>query len=900
MSTPLSTYRLQINGKFKFQQVDNIVEYLHELGIHWIYASPVLQAIPGSDHGYDVVNPFEIHPESGTMKDLLNLSTHLKKREMGWLQDIVPNHMAVSTGNVLLMDVLERYNHSPFKPLFDVDWEHPDERLHHKLMLPFLSASTEDALQTKELKLEFNNEDGIVIAHGENLYPVSIATWKLVAERTGLSKEKIIVFDRLEKEAQLTKDLQKWKEQKQQIITAIQQDTELSTLIKNFVLQANEDTSLMTDILSVQHAYFTHWQDSFTMINYRRFFTVNALICLRMEIENNFQVFHQLLLSLYKKKVFQGFRIDHIDGLADPAGYIRQLRKSTDRECYIVAEKILEGEELLPENWHLQGTTGYDFVSIINKLTTDADGYEALRIFYEFLMPDLAKYEELVYRSKKQMLEKYMGGELDNLCRQFSGLSAATGRLPVKETREAVEMFMCCLPVYRIYPDAIPVDASSKKILDECFAKCEERFQHPHPAYLQLKEILTEPATDADQQRKNLDFFKRLMQFTGPLTAKGVEDTTFYIHNHLLSHNEVGDSPALPAMTIDWFHDHMYTRLQQLPISVNAGSTHDTKRGEDARMRINVLSEFASEWKAHVLLWMEINRPYHLPVQTTSAPTINDEYFMYQSLLGSYTDQLSIEEFSTRFKEYVTKSIREAKLHTSWENANTEYEDACMNFIDQLIKPGSKFFADFIPFHQKICAYANVYSSIQSLIKIMAPGIPDIYQGCELLDLSFVDPDNRRPVDFDHRKELLSEIKNKIRLGKTAALQYTVNNRWRGLEKLYTIFIGLQCRMEMPRVFYKGDYMPLYCRTAPFPVVAFCRVYKNEWIIVAAALKLSLLLDEKGNIKKGALHGHKLVIPADAPSEWENVLNGDIIQSDSGFMLNEIFKVTPFVLLKRK
>ena len=762
-----STYRVQLHRDFNFKKLKGLLEYLHELGISTLYASPITRAIKGSQHGYDVTDPGSVSPEIGTGQEMDDISRLLKKYKMTWVQDIVPNHMAFETSNPWVRDVLEKGRESGYYSFFDIEPD-PSDLLGNKLMLPFLGNTLTECLRRKEIKLDLLG-GRFIIRYFQQEYPVSASS-------------------------------EEW-------IRTIRPDSPAEQITSFF----NERPAILQELLDQQHYVLTHNHLAASYINYRRFFTINSLICLRMEDEKVFEAYHQQIRCWYDKGLIQGLRLDHIDGLAAPRQYVQRLRQSFGEDCYIVAEKILAAEELLPADWPLQGTTGYEFLGMTSQLLTDPDGFRQLKYFYrEKIVPDMPEYKDLVFEKKDHYLLTHMGGELDNLVHRASPSLLEADRAGF---RNALAIFMSSFPVYRLYLES------------------------------------------------GSPFLSRLMQFTGPLAAKGVEDTVFYVYNPLIGRNEVGDTPFVDGLTSSEFHQKMIVRRQQTPLSMNAGTTHDTKRGEDSRIRLCWLSSIPDEWIATVTRWREMNKRI--------APLPNDEYFIYQSLIGGFPpDMVLTGQFRTRFHNMLTKALREAKTTTDWDNPDEAYEKKCHDFVDVLLDTAKPFMEDFFPFVFKCIKQGARYSLSQLLLRLTAPGIPDIYQGSECWDLSFVDPDNRSPVDYTLRIQLLEQIQQAEKEGYSAVLELVSEHDRRGAGKLYTIYKTLAYRNAWPEVFTAGDYIPI---DIPGAHLAYIRREGRRWALVVVPLI---------RIVDNLVEQLPITLPAGAPARWINVFTGDVFQAE--------------------
>ncbi|MEJ2883447.1 malto-oligosyltrehalose synthase [Pedobacter sp. GR22-6] len=584
-------------------------------------------------------------------------------------------------------------------------------------------------------------------------------------------------------------------------------------------LSEGTDASLsLSDILSRQFYRPCSYRETNERINYRRFFTVNNLICLNMQHEEVFQDYHSLIKELIVAEVFQGLRIDHVDGLYDPAGYLQRLRSLCGTETYIVVEKILEPGETLPKSWPIQGTTGYDYLGLVNQLFTNEEAVKQFNSFYRGLQDQHSPLEQQIRKKKRDFLLAFMQGELDNLYRLFCRLNAEKGvrnvamDLGVFKTLIAEVMVHC--PVYRFYGNQFPLQEEEKEALKQLLSSLELGKEYEE-ALEQLRWMLMEG---------NISFFQRLMQFTGPLMAKGVEDTLMYTYNRFIGNNEVGDSPGVFGISASAFHQAIQERQRDWPLSMNATATHDTKRAEDARARLNALTYLQEDWLTAVRHWRELNAG----LKTAEMPDANDEYFIYQSLVASFPDdQEEMESYPDRLQEYLQKALRESKRNSEWENPDQEYEAATQKFIRGLLAPKGNFQSAFKPLQRKVSAAGRLLSLSSLILKMCVPGLPDVYQGTELWDLSMVDPDNRRAVDYQRRSAYLSgtsEVPAKLSL----------------MQEL------LQLRKAHPLLFTSGLYLPLELRGKyATKLIAFARKYGKELLLVAVPLDPSII--DKGH-----------------------------------------------------
>lgn len=884
MNIPSSTYRVQFSPSFTFDHLYNLVDYLSDLGITCIYASPILQPTYGSEHGYDGIDCSRLNPQLGNIDSLERLSRKLKEKNIGWIQDIVPNHMAFHTSNLWLRDVLERGMNSTFAKYFDIDWEHPAYL--HKLMVPFLDEELQDCLEKNKVRIEFSKENGFYFAYYDNKYPVNAESYSRLLSGSFREENNEVnaALGALVNNA--ATDHAHWLALKEDLLQLF--TDELIRGIEEQLRSFNEDKRFLLEIAYAQHYVLCHFTESHLRINYRRFFNVNGLICLRIEDQQVFNDYHSYIHNLAEKGIIQGLRIDHIDGLKNPHEYIHRLRALFGKDCFIIVEKILDVKEELPADWKIQGTSGYEFLSFINQVLTDNKGSEKLLALYRQYVPTNGNYRDLVFANKLSNFETYLNGEWDNLLRYLLSLNLiddAEIRLP--DLKLALGVFMACFPVYRVYIEEIPVKINDEVLIVMAFAEAWQRYPQLNYELGILRQLFI-PHPDLNRTNNRFLFIQRLMQFTGPLAAKGIEDTTFYQYNPLISHNEVGDQPARLGITAREFHEKMQQRLLINNLSFNCTSTHDTKRGEDGRIRINIISELSDEWAELVAHWQKINEPYHTMVNDIKAPLINDEYFLYQAIVGSFPEDLVVtESFTSRTKKYYVKVLRESKNMSNHIEPNIAYEEACQQFIDHLLNPDHAFLPSLLPFMKRIILYANTYSMVQVVIKTTAPGIPDIYQGCELWDLSYVDPDNRRPVNFGLRKQLLSELKEKEADGADALLEWAHSKYETGTQKLLVTHKMLQLRKQYTPLFTTGEYIPVYAEGSDRDVITYIRKCEDKWILVVLPMGIV------GN-RKLDLH---LVLPEGAPEKWRNIITDEMINSDE-LDVKIVFKKFPVAVLE--
>lgn len=880
MYIPVSTYRVQLNSSFKLSDLTNLVDYLDKLGITTIYGAPFFQARAGSVHGYDVTDPHVISPKIGTLDEFGALAEKLKEKSMGWLQDLVPNHMAFDPANPWLMDIFEKGPYSLYYNFFDINWDYPEAALKGKLLAPFLGGELGELLQKGEIQLTYS-QPGFGVTYYDLTYPLAWPSYyavlsygrELMKARREENEEAYNQFSQLLEKFQLVKvsfheafdaySFPQWKENLHQQYTTL---PPVRQTVDACLQTINSQPEALKAMLDEQFFQFSHWRTTESKINYRRFFTVNDLICLRMEDDQVFDYYHQFIKTLLDNQLIQGLRIDHIDGLYQPTGYLEKLRELVGEEVYLIVEKILESEEGLPDHWPVEGTSGYEFLSDVNRLLTEEKNQDRFSEIYQHFTRTALKYEDLVFDKKLFILKEKMGGELNNLTQQVLAITPANGG---QDLKEAMAVLLASFPVYRIYPTRFPFNEIDWKVVDFAFSTAERRAPHLTEALHTIRAVFTREI----EQAEALNFVMRLQQFTGPLAAKGVEDTVFYLFNRFISHNEVGDSPHLFGSTVEEFHQRMRERWQKTPLSINATTTHDTKRGEDARMRINVLSELPEEWDAAVFTWKEINQKHKQQLADKVVPDDNDEYFIYQALIGGFPMEGHVdEEFSQRLKVYLIKVVREAKANSDWSEPNGEYEQGIVAFIDTILRDQA-FLAAFMPFFEKVRQYGMIYSLAQILLKVTAPGIPDTYQGCELWDLSFVDPDNRRWVNFTLRQRYLAEIEE--RPGERVGfIRELVQHNLDGRIKMLVLSHALNGRKKEPELFTYGEYLPLAVSgDGKHHIIAFARRAQDKWALVVVPKSITAISSEDDfGIGSPVWGNMAITLPEGAPVQWKNRL----------------------------
>ena len=872
MRVPSSTYRLQFNASLSLKDAAGILAYLYDLGVSDIYASPVFTARKGSLHGYDIVDHNRINPEIGTFEELGSLLERLKTMGMGWVQDFVPNHMAYDGANALLMDVLEKGMNSRNAVFFDIEWDHPYEGIKDKVLAPFLGRIYGEALEAGEIRLVYSDE-GLKVTYFNLSFPLKIdsyaafltyglrrLTFQLGREHPDYIKLLGILYvlknlPPAGEEEELQDQVLFVKRMLWELFTGnVQVKRHIDDNLASFNGSTGDPESfnLLDRLLSEQFFKLSFWKVAAEEINYRRFFNINGLITLRTDDEFVFEKTHSLLFKLLESGV-TGLRVDHIDGLSNPLAYLRRLRERAG-EAYIIVEKILDHDEDIPFTWPVEGTTGYDFLAAVNGLFCDAGNDSRFTKIYSNFTGIKERYGALFVEKKKLITEIDMMSDVGNLAQmlKFTLKNDRYGSdITLPGLKRAIVAVMASFPVYRTYiSNESLTDTDLRYIKEAVYRAIAE-----NPALLHeltfLEKVLTlnfrEYLSD-DEKNEWLKFSMRFQQFTGPLMAKGVEDTLFYIYNRLISLNEVGGSPGRFGGTLEAFHSRNMGASELRPHSMNATSTHDTKRGEDVRARINVLSEMPGEWEAALRKWSALNRRKKRVAGGLRVPDRNDEYFLYQTLIGSFPFEEEHSAYRERVRTYMIKAVREAKIHTAWLKPDKDYEDAFIRFMDGILKdvPGNAFLKAFVPFQKKVAWYGIINSLSQLIVKAASPGVPDFYQGAELWDLSLVDPDNRRPVDFAKRIKLLKEVRAGLEKDRAGLLEGRLSAPEDGRIKLFTTHLALSERRKAIGLFRDGSYLPIEaCGRHKRSIIAFARVLGDEAALVIAPRFMTSVVPER-------------------------------------------------------
>ncbi|HEX2055753.1 MAG TPA: malto-oligosyltrehalose synthase [Nitrospiraceae bacterium] len=955
---PAATYRLQLNRSFPFDQARRLVPYLHAFGITDCYVSSFLQAMPGSNHGYDVIDPSRLNPEIGTEAEFAAFVEALRAHDMGLILDVVPNHMGIGKAlNAWWRDVLENGPSSRYADAFDIDW-HPIKReLDNKVLLPILGDQYGTVLENQELQIKF--ADGVFqLQYADHVLPLAPKSWLHLLEHdvdrlANTQDPQVIELHSImtalrhlpsQHERDADKVAERYREKeviKRRLAALVEQYSDIREYIEENVRRFNgrkgepHSFDLLDKVLNGQSYRLASWKVASEEINYRRFFDINDLAAIRMEDPRMFEEVHRFVLSLVENRQVTGLRIDHVDGLYDPGAYLRQLQSwardhlvrtlpDPARPLFIVVEKILGANEPLPDNWPVHGTTGYEFMNLVNGLYVDRRHERQFTDLYERFTKRRQSYDDLVYESKNLIMRMSMASDVNVLGHRLNLLSERDRRsrdFTLNNLTDALREVIACFPVYRTYitEGDEPILERDRAYIHMAVARAKRR----NPALSAqvfdfIRAILLKQA-DARTEKDRADQLWLIMKFqqiTGPVTAKGIEDTVFYVYNRLVSLNEVGGSPDQFGMALETFHQRMEDRQQQWPLSLSASSTHDTKRSEDVRARINILSEFPARWRECVIRWSKLNKKHRTDVEGFSAPDRNDEYLLYQTLVGCWPlTEMNEEEHRTlveRVAGYMKKAIYEAKLHTSWINPHQGYDEAVSTFVHAVMARNrdNAFLADFIPFQAEMVEYGLYNALSQLMVKITAPGIPDFYQGTELWDFSLVDPDNRRPVDYVRRAKVLDEMRQAVQAAgrdRRALLDGLLRDKVDGRIKFYIAWMGLEFRKRHRRLFMEGRYVPLRAGgPCADHVCAFARLLNEEGAVVITPRLLGSLLPNSGTPPLGAdvWRDTWISLRDDHPVKgYRNILSGEeivprMIEGGPALRLHEGLSHCPVALLE--
>ncbi|MBS7601518.1 malto-oligosyltrehalose synthase [Pseudomonas sp. RC2C2] len=844
-----ATLRLQFHADFSLDDAAALVPYFARLGVSHLYASPLLRARPGSRHGYDVVDPGQVSPQLGGEAALVRLVAALRLHGMGLILDMVSNHMAVGSDNPWWQDLLAWGRRSRYAEFFDIQWHSPDPLLEGQLLLPFLASDYGAMLQGGEIPLQFDAATGqFHIQHHHHRFPICPADYGVILANGGAALQALGA--RLES-LRTAADAPARARPLLAELAALSRQQPLDNLLSAFDSRTPEGFQRLHALLERQPYRLASWRTAGDDINWRRFFDVNELGGLRVERAAVFEATHGKVFELIGRGLVDGLRIDHIDGLADPRGYCRKLRRRVDgllaqrpleaalEHFPIYVEKILGAGEQLHRDWHVDGTTGYEFMNQVSLLQHDPDGEGELAALWSALS-DRPDFTEEVRLARQQILNGSLAGDFESVAQallQVARDDLMSRDLTFGAIRRTVQALIEHYPVYRTY-----INACGRPSEDEAFfqqalrgaRQCLSEADWPVLDYLQ-RWLGGEPwrqLPPGRPRKHRRHACVRFQQLTSPTAAKAVEDTAFYRSALLLSRNDVGFDAERFSAPVEDFHQHCSERLEQFPDNLLTTATHDHKRGEDTRARLAVLSERSSWFASRVEHWRELASPLRCTLADGEAPGAGDELLLYQTLLGSWpleldeNDPLALEAFAERLRQWQRKALREAKLRSSWSAPNEAYEQACLDFIDTLLleRASQQLRHSLAEAAQAIACPGALNSLAQCLLRMTAPGVPDLYQGNEFWDLSLVDPDNRRPVDFARRRQALGD-------GTTTS---QLLQDWRsGRVKQALINQVLEWRQQYPQLFLRGRYLPVEVRGRHAErVLAFARVSADEHAIV--------------------------------------------------------------------
>jgi (1->4)-alpha-D-glucan 1-alpha-D-glucosylmutase len=879
-AVPSATYRLQLHGGFTFDDAAGVGDYLSELGITHAYCSPYLQAAPGSTHGYDVIDYTRPNVELGGEEGLRRFTAALKTNGLGQVLDVVPNHMAISTSaNWWWADVLENGPSSHFASYFDVDWEPPEVRLRNTVLIPILADHYGRVLEAGELQIVRRGSD-FQIRYRDNTYPVSPSSLGPLlgraARQSGSDTLAFLAdaFSSLPRPTATDRASVRRRHRDKAVLRAqlrrlLDDDPMATSALDQAVADMNADPDALHALLDMQNYRLAWWRSAHRDLGYRRFFDIATLIGLRMEDEQVFVDTHGRVLEWMREGVLDGLRIDHPDGLRDPQEYFDRLRAAAP-EAWIVAEKILEPGEQLPETWPIAGTTGYDFLNRVSGLFVDPGGAEPLTAFYREFTGETRDYPHLVRDRKLHVLREVLGSDVNRLTDLLLQICERHRRhrdYSRHHLADALRELVAWFPVYRTYiqPYSGKLSDTDRTYVET--AACAAMHERPDveaPLFWFLRDLLLLAVT-GDLER---EFVARFQQLTGPAMAKGVEDTVFYTYNRFIALNEVGGDPSQFGTTPEQFHDASCHAQRRWPLTMLTTATHDTKRGEDVRARLAVLSEQPESWIEAVRRWSAMTAPH----RSGEWPDRNTEYFFYQTLVGAWPI------CAERLTAYMEKASREARVHTSWTSPHAEYDAALRRFVEACLAD-SAFMRDVGSFVEPLVAFGRINSLAQTLLKLTAPGVPDLYQGTELWSLHLVDPDNRRPVDYPRRRRALANVKS---LSPSAIWQRADE----GLPKMWVTHAALQMRGRHPEAFgARAGYRIVEANgTRASQVVAFLRGNMVMPVVPRLVMRAS-----------GSWRGTTIEVPA---GQWRDALSNRRVEAGE-VDVTELWDQFPVALLER-
>lgn len=951
MKIPSATYRLQFNKNFRLADASELLAYLDEMGISHLYSSPQYRARAGSMHGYDVADPTHVNPDLGTEENFERMVAEIRRRGMGLLLDIVPNHMAASSENPWWMEVLEYGRESAYASFFDIDWDatgskSPEVGRNH-VVVPNLTDFYERVLTNQGIVVKVDAGGFYADVEGGR-FPIDPRTYRAIlvpcAERLrGTSaasdetknhagqhmQQLVAAFDRRGDGAQNFRD--NMARAKSNLWSSYESSREVREGIEATLQELNgtkgdaASFEQLHALLSMQAYRLAYWRNAGEEVNYRRFFGLNELVAVRIEDPEVFAARHARTIEWVEQGKVEGLRVDHIDGLRDPLEYLRRLqalRKPTDGAedsdapgIYTIVEKITSGSEALPEEWPTAGTTGYDYLNAVNTLFIDAAGSRELESMYREFTGIHSSFTETWYVRKKLVMEDLLASDIRMLSWRLARLAAMDrlGRdIAMRELVRGLKEITACLPIYRTYCRDFPFSERDRSYLERAFKIARDRAPAAvvtDAAFEFLRRVfgLAESTDLAKHKGEWLDFVLRWQQLTGAVMGKGLEDTAFFVHHGLISLNEVGCNPLRKEIRfgVAAFHQYNKKTFSVHPSTMNATSTHDTKWSEDVRARINVLSEMPGEWRARLARWSELNQSKRSVLDGRVAPSLNEEVLVYQSMLGIWplepvASEGERSELRERVETFMLKATREAKTHSSWVSPNEAHETAVRVFVAAIFDSPeqNEFLRDFLEFSERIAAYGACNALAQVLLKITSPGVPDFFQGNELWNFRLTDPDNRVEVDFGKRREVLQSLEN---FAEPASLVES----WRdGRLKFFLTRVALRFRRANRELFLRGGYLPLEAEGEhPESVCGYARKLGDSWAVTVTP-RLATRVIAQGEFPLGdAAWGASaaVVLPVGAPVRWKDVFTGTLLSAAGGrkrrLRLSEVFSQLPFALL---
>jgi (1->4)-alpha-D-glucan 1-alpha-D-glucosylmutase len=915
---PRATYRLQFNREFTFADATRIVPYLARLGISHVYASPILKARPGSMHGYDVTDHTRLNPELGTAEDFAALVAALHQQSMGLIVDIVPNHLGVmGDDNQWWLDVLENGPAARSAHHFDIDWRPNRSSMRDRVLVPTLGDVYGAVLERGELKLQLDPATGsFAIRYHEHLLPIDPREYpRIFAQSLAPAKVQASDEDRADFESLLNSFANlsprsdtsedaiaiRYRDKeahKRRLVRLLDRSPEIRQHIDETVARVNgtpgdpRSFDALDALLDAQAYRLSYWRVAVDEINYRRFFDVNDLAALRMDESGVFDSTHRLMFELIEQGMIDGLRIDHVDGLYDPQAYLERLQQ---KQVYVVVEKILAAHERLPEAWPVHGTTGYEFAALTTSWLV-CDEYEArmTRRYRQFTESN-ESFEQIAYEGRRLVMRASLAAEIEVLATQLdriAQLDRHTADFTRASLREAIREVIACFPVYRTYVSHRGVSDEDRRIVNWAVNVARKRSVGGDLTVFDfLRDVLLGERNEGRSEsvrRAMLEFAMKFQQVTSPVAAKGVEDTALYRYNRLVCLNDVGNDPGRYGTSSAAVHQANAERAKAWPHAMLATSTHDTKRSEDVRARIAVLSEIPDLWKRHLARWTRLNRGKRRQLGDDPVPDRQDEYLLYQTLIGVWSPHEDAASLTERVQAYAVKAAREAKRSTSWVAPNAEYEKALSDFIGDLLgdPERSPFLKDFRALAEPVAFFGHINSLVQTVLKICSPGVPDFYQGTELTALTLVDPDNRRRVDFAGAAQQLEAIE-----------QDGVPS------KLHVIYKLLQFRREDPELFAQGDYQALQVDGVHKEhVLAFARTCQGRSCIVIVPRWAAKLMDATTELPLGerVWGDTKVAVDSAAAPRTIDVLTGREVAIDGEHVVSlaEVFAEFPVAVLR--